>query len=604
VVARLQVRYVVLDEADQMLDMGFQEDMEVILQQVRVCMAWRRARVAPHSQGTRSVWRGVRFARDATMPRTTPLCHAVTVCSACHARAQRPTQMPEERQTMLFSATLPSWVSKVARRFQRDPVTVDLVGEDQTGKLNEDVTLNIMQVRVQHMRVYVRVLKPQSSREGVRLPISSSKPRHARVLNPHTHRQPQPRPTRRTHRTRQQVGQHEKRQALLDLLSVYAAGGKAIVFARTKMGADEVAAAISQQQPCEALHGDIPQTQREKTLGRFRRGACRVFGWAAAAAGGWRAHEGAPHHAASCRATGCRHARSAVGLRLTLAAFVCVCVCVPATAGECNVLIATDVAARGLDIPNVDLVVHYDMPQDSESFLHRSGRTARAGNKGRAIVMHTPAEGRALGQILQQVRVRVCARVCLGRGGVFGAGGCWYACVRVCVVVSSCTTTPAPVVCVPPLRAGQAGGRRGHRRAHARRRDGVCEPHGAVQAGPRGRRGHRLFHASSQPAHRGPAPRARARGGAGSNVGLQVGPRARARMCGARMRIPRACMARACAAAAGACPLTGSGRRARAAAAAASTHTRLAACRAARAHVARAGLWRRSAACSPASWAW
>lgn len=73
-------------------------------------------------------------------------------------------------------------------------------------------------------------------------------------------------------------------------------------------------------------------------------------------------------------------------------------------AGEVGVLIATDVAARGLDIPSVDLVVHYDMPQDSESFLHRSGRTGRAGNKGRAIVMYSPAESRSLGQILQQVR--------------------------------------------------------------------------------------------------------------------------------------------------------------------------------------------------------
>lgn len=75
-----------------------------------------------------------------------------------------------------------------------------------------------------------------------------------------------------------QVHMSEKKQALLDLLSVYAAGGKAIVFTRTKMGADEVAAAISQQQVCEALHGDIPQNQREKTLGRFRAGAA----WAAA----------------------------------------------------------------------------------------------------------------------------------------------------------------------------------------------------------------------------------------------------------------------------------------------------------------------------------
>jgi superfamily II DNA/RNA helicase len=71
------------------------------------------------------------------------------------------------------------------------------------------------------------------------------------------------------------------------------------------------------------------------------------------------------------------------------------------------VLIATDVAARGLDIPSVDLVVHYDMPQDSESFLHRSGRTGRAGNKGRAIVMYSPNESRSLGQILQQVGLGV-----------------------------------------------------------------------------------------------------------------------------------------------------------------------------------------------------
>lgn len=70
-------------------------------------------------------------------------------------------------------------------------------------------------------------------------------------------------------------------------------------------------------------------------------------------------------------------------------------------------LIATDVAARGLDIPSVDLVVHYDMPQDSESFLHRSGRTGRAGNKGRAIVMYSPNESRSLGQILQQVGLGV-----------------------------------------------------------------------------------------------------------------------------------------------------------------------------------------------------
>lgn len=106
-----------------------------------------------------------------------------------------------------------------------------------------------------------------------------------------------------------QVSQTEKRQALLDLLSVYAAGGKAIIFTRTKAGADEVSAAVVQQTPCEALHGDIAQQQREKTLSRFR-------------------------------------------------------------SGQVTVLIATDVAARGLDIPNVDLVVHYDTPQVRHSRSH------------------------------------------------------------------------------------------------------------------------------------------------------------------------------------------------------------------------------------------
>lgn len=83
-------------------------------------------------------------------------------------------------------------------------------------------------------------------------------------------------------------------------------------------------------------------------------------------------------------------------------------------------LIATDVAARGLDIPSVDLVVHYDLPQDSESFLHRSGRTGRAGNKGRAIVMYSPAESRSLGQIIQQVGASMLS--CLSGVFVFHKG--------------------------------------------------------------------------------------------------------------------------------------------------------------------------------------
>ncbi|MEW5320486.1 MAG: hypothetical protein WDW38_011555 [Sanguina aurantia] len=221
-----KVRFAILDEADQMLDMGFEEDMEKIL-----------------------------------------------------------SQSPSERQTLLFSATLPKWVNKVARRFQRNPLTVDLVGEENTGKLADTITLMVMQCEM-----------------------------------------------------------NQKISALSDLLATYASGGKAIVFVNTKARADEICSTISEFSPCEALHGDISQGQREKSLQSFRD-------------------------------------------------------------GRFSVLVATDVAARGLDIPNVDLVVHYDVPQDDEAFLHRSGRTGRAGNTGTAVVLFTERDARSLGMILKATKV-------------------------------------------------------------------------------------------------------------------------------------------------------------------------------------------------------
>ncbi|MCD7448128.1 hypothetical protein HAX54_038222 [Datura stramonium] len=68
--------------------------------------------------------------------------------------------------------------------------------------------------------------------------------------------------------------------------------------------------------------------------------------------------------------------------------------------GQFNVLVATDVAARGLDVPNVDLVVHYELPNSSEIFVHRSGRTGRAGKKGSAILIYSSSQHRDVKEVV------------------------------------------------------------------------------------------------------------------------------------------------------------------------------------------------------------
>ncbi|GMP39689.1 hypothetical protein CsSME_00010419 [Camellia sinensis var. sinensis] len=92
----------------------------------------------------------------------------------------------------------------------------------------------------------------------------------------------------------------------------------------------------------EALHGDISQHQRERTLNGFRQ-------------------------------------------------------------GKFTVLVATDVAARGLDIPNVDLIIHYELPNDPETFVHRSGRTGRAGKEGSTILMFTSNQRRTVSSLERDV---------------------------------------------------------------------------------------------------------------------------------------------------------------------------------------------------------
>ncbi|KAJ0743763.1 putative RNA helicase transcription factor interactor and regulator CCHC(Zn) family [Helianthus annuus] len=218
-----EVQFLVLDEADQMLAVGFEEDVEHILE-----------------------------------------------------------QLPSERQSMLFSATMPGWVKKLSRKYLNNPLTIDLVG-DQDEKLAEGIKL-------------------------FAIPTTST----------------------------------SKRTILGDLVTVYAKGGKTIVFTQTKRDADEVSIALTNSITSEALHGDISQHQRERTLNGFRQ-------------------------------------------------------------GKFTVLVATDVASRGLDIPNVDLVIHYELPNDPETFVHRSGRTGRAGKEGTAILMFTNSQRRTIRSLERDV---------------------------------------------------------------------------------------------------------------------------------------------------------------------------------------------------------
>lgn len=115
--------------------------------------------------------------------------------------------------------------------------------------------------------------------------------------------------------------------ALADILICYG-GGQTIVFTSTKKEANDLLLSEKIKKDIEVMHGDIAQNQREVTLKRFKE---KKF----------------------------------------------------------NVLVATDVAARGLDIPSVDLVVQIEPPKDTETYIHRSGRTARAGRSGTCITFYT-----------------------------------------------------------------------------------------------------------------------------------------------------------------------------------------------------------------------
>ena len=219
------VRMVVLDEADEMLDMGFAEDIEAILD-----------------------------------------------------------RMPGERQTVLFSATMPPRIEQVARRHQREPVRI---------------------------------------RIAAAAPATGEAPRVRQVayVVPRSH----------------------KPAALGRVLDIEAPTA-ALVFCRTRVEVDQLTdTLIARGYRAEALHGGMTQEQRDKVMSRLRSGAAEL-------------------------------------------------------------LIATDVAARGLDVDVLTHVVNYDVPSAPESYVHRIGRVGRAGREGVAITLAEPRERRLLGNIERLTR--------------------------------------------------------------------------------------------------------------------------------------------------------------------------------------------------------
>src|SRR5690606_378997 len=137
-----------------------------------------------------------------------------------------------------------------------------------------------------------------------------------------------------------------KTGALARVLAVSDADA-AIVFVRTKSAADEVAIELAGRGiQAAAISGDVAQRDRERLIDRLR-------------------------------------------------------------AGTLDVLVATDVAARGLDVERIGLVVNFDVPRETETYVHRIGRTGRAGRSGRALTFLTPRERGRLGQIERATGARI-----------------------------------------------------------------------------------------------------------------------------------------------------------------------------------------------------
>ncbi|MGI8494795.1 MAG: DEAD/DEAH box helicase, partial [Pyrinomonadaceae bacterium] len=144
------------------------------------------------------------------------------------------------------------------------------------------------------------------------------------------------------------LSEKQKTDALTRILENEAVAGEAVlIFHRTKIGAANLADKLQARgYPTEAMHGDMSQAQREMVIKKLK-------------------------------------------------------------GGQIEIVVATDVAARGLDVERISTVVNYDMPSDTESYVHRIGRTGRAGREGKAILFVTPRQQRMMSDIEKYTKQKI-----------------------------------------------------------------------------------------------------------------------------------------------------------------------------------------------------
>jgi ATP-dependent RNA helicase DDX5/DBP2 len=159
------------------------------------------------------------------------------------------------------------------------------------------------------------------------------------------------------------VGQHEKMGQLVSLLRSKPAGTKMIIFAGTKRMCDQLAYGICREFRAAAIHGDKRQQERDQVLADFK-------------------------------------------------------------SGRTPILVATDVAARGLDVKDVGVVINYDFPNGVEDYVHRIGRTGRAGATGEAVTLFTQSDSKYAHELCQLMReAGQVVPPALQEMGRFGGGG-------------------------------------------------------------------------------------------------------------------------------------------------------------------------------------